>query len=78
MDTNDFNKKNIAGKTGFIAESRYNFVVSLTDKKQHKIVAAVFGADSNESRFIEARNLAEWAFNNYLWPDDDGYEKLVE
>jgi len=75
---NDFNKKDIAGKTGYISESRYNFVVNLADKRQHKIIVAVLGSESNESRFNEARDLAKWIFENYLWPDDERYNELVE
>jgi D-alanyl-D-alanine endopeptidase (penicillin-binding protein 7) len=75
---NTFKAENIAGKTGYIDDSGYNFVVSLTDDKKHTITVAILGAASNEERFSEARDLAVWAFDQYAWPDDEGYENLAE
>ena len=75
---NNFKVENIAGKTGYIDDSGYNFVVSLSNEKKHAIAVVIFGAVSNEARFSEARDLAEWVFDNYSWPDDVGYEKLTE
>ena len=75
---NNFKVENIAGKTGFIDDSGYNFAVSLTNEKKHAIAVVVFGAVSNEARFSEARDLAQWTFDHYLWPDEDGYESLTE
>ncbi|MFA6376973.1 MAG: serine hydrolase [Candidatus Paceibacterota bacterium] len=75
---NKFDKENIAGKTGYIIDSGYNFAVYLEDEKKHAIRIVVLGADSNESRFSEARDLAEWIFGHYLWPDDEGYDELAE
>ena len=75
---NNFKVENIAGKTGYIDDSGYNFVVSLTNEKKHSITVVVFGAATNEDRFSEARDLAQWTFGHYLWPDDPGYENLAE
>ncbi|TSC83763.1 MAG: D-alanyl-D-alanine carboxypeptidase family protein [Parcubacteria group bacterium Gr01-1014_13] len=75
---NNFKVENIAGKTGYIDDSGYNFAVSLTNEKKHSITVVVFGAATNEDRFSEARDLAEWSFSHYLWPDESGYENLVE
>ena len=75
---NNFKVENIAGKTGYIDDSGYNFVVSLSNEKKHDITVVIFGAASNESRFSEARDLAQWTFDHYLWPDEDGYESLAE
>ena len=74
----NFKVENIAGKTGYIDDSGYNFTVSLTNEKKHSITVVVFGAATNEDRFSEARDLAEWSFDHYLWPGDSGYEDLVE
>lgn len=74
---NNFKVENIAGKTGFIEDSGYNFAVSLTSEKKHTISVVVFGANSNEARFSEARDLAQWTFGHYLWPEDTGYESLL-
>ena len=75
---NNFKVENIAGKTGFIDDSGYNFVVSLANEKKHNITVVILGAATNEDRFSEARDLAQWTFDNYLWPDDAGYENLTE
>ncbi len=75
---NNFKVENIAGKTGYIDNSGYNFAVSLGDDKQHNISVVIMGAATNEERFSEARDLAQWTFNHYLWPDQDGYDGLVE
>jgi len=75
---NDFDSKNICGKTGYIGEARYNFTVRLTDSGGHAIIVVVFGAESDESRFSEARDIADWVFGRYLWPDEDGYGQLTE
>lgn len=75
---NNFKVENIAGKTGYIDDSGYNFVVSLSNEKKHGITVVIFGAATNEARFSEARDLAEWTFDHYLWPDEVGYENLTE
>lgn len=75
---NNFDQDDIIGKTGFINDSRYNFVVRLVDNRHHPIIVVVLGAESNENRFSEARDLAVWAFGHYLWPEDDGYGQASE
>lgn len=74
----EFKGVQIAGKTGYILDSDYNFVVRLTDSLGHGIRAVILGSASNETRFTEARDLANWVFGHYLWPDDPGYDKLTE
>jgi len=75
---NKFDKNKLFGKTGYILDSDYNFVVSLEDKVGHRLVVSVLGASTGENRFTEARNLAEMIFDNYTWPDEEGYKDLVE
>jgi len=67
----------VLGKTGYIELSGYNFVGRL-EKNGHKILVAVFGAQTNEKRFEEARDLSEWVFDNFVWPGEDEYRQLVE
>lgn len=71
------NFKEVVGKTGYISDSDYNFAVRLTDEKNHSVIVVVLGASTNEARFAEAKTLGEWAFKNFLWPDDTGYKQLV-
>jgi D-alanyl-D-alanine endopeptidase (penicillin-binding protein 7) len=74
----NYDKVKIAGKTGYIYDSDYNFVVKLTDKKNHSVRVVILGSASNETRFTEARDTANWVFAHYLWPEDEGYSELVE
>jgi D-alanyl-D-alanine endopeptidase (penicillin-binding protein 7) len=69
----NFPKDQVVGKTGYIKDSGYNFVAKITDTKKHTIRVVVLGANSNESRFSEARDVAEWVFANYVWPDEKNY-----
>jgi D-alanyl-D-alanine carboxypeptidase len=60
--------KMLGGKTGFINESGYNIVISVTRADAAPITVVVLGAASNDLRFQEAKSVAYWAFENYLWP----------
>lgn len=71
---NNFPKEEISGKTGFIGDARYNFVVRLTDGQRHGIITAVLGAADSQARFSEARDLSNWIFDQYVWPDEEGYD----
>lgn len=65
------------GKTGYINMSGYNFVVEL-EKRNHKIIVVILGANTNEKRFEEARDLGEWVFENFVWPGEEGYSLLIK
>ena len=73
---NNFDKDVLVGKTGFIEQSGYNFVVRIPGNKSHVIRVVILGAGSNELRFSEARDIAEWIFGNYVWPDDENYANI--
>ena len=76
---NDFRNSAVVGKTGYIPESGYNFVTAITnDKNQRQIISVVLGANSNELRFEEVRDLSKWVFGKFAWPGDVGYSELVE
>ncbi|MBI2098879.1 D-alanyl-D-alanine carboxypeptidase [Candidatus Uhrbacteria bacterium] len=55
------------GKTGYIDESGYNFVFEVKGGKKQDLVVVVFGSESAEARFEDAKNLALWAFENFDW-----------
>jgi D-alanyl-D-alanine carboxypeptidase len=60
--------KVIGGKTGYIEESNYNLAVRVhNSEKNESVVVIILGSPDKQSRFSEARRLAEWAFNSYLW-----------
>lgn len=75
---NKFADLTIAGKTGYIDGSKYNFAVRIENGGKRAIRTVVLGADTMEARFSEARDLANWAFKHYAWPGDEGYEKLAQ
>jgi D-alanyl-D-alanine endopeptidase (penicillin-binding protein 7) len=74
----NFETKNIAGKTGYIINSRYNFTARIGDENNNKIIVVVFGSESADSRFTEARDLTEAVFAKFAWPGQDGYNELVD
>lgn len=59
----------IGGKTGYIPASGYNFAMQVADDKNHLINVVVLGTDSHQARFTECRDIAEWVFKNYKWPE---------
>ena len=59
----------LGGKTGFINLAKYNFTVRLADEFGHQIDVVILGADTHEARFTEARDVANWVFANYKWPE---------
>ena len=51
-----------AGKTGFISKAGYCLVTVLRlPQSTHDVAVVVFGARSNAGRFMESRNLFNWA-----------------
>ena len=62
---NSFDKV-VGGKTGHITVAGFNFTVKV-EKDGHIIDIVVLGANNNEARFTEARDIGEWVFNNYTW-----------
>jgi len=59
--------KLLGGKTGFINESGYNIVISVTRAGAAPVTVVVLGAASNDLRFQEAKSVAYWTFENYVW-----------
>lgn len=66
---NEFEEQFLGGKTGYIPESGYNFIMRVADEKGHRIDVVVLGTESHEARFTEARDVAYWAMENYEWPE---------
>ncbi len=58
-----------AGKTGYIDESGYNLVMLSKDEKGRDILAVVLGAPSNSDRFGGMKELLDWIFDSYEWPE---------
>ncbi|MBU2542749.1 serine hydrolase [Patescibacteria group bacterium] len=65
----NFNKF-YGGKTGYITASGYNFTMRVGNEANNILDIVVLGANSHEARFTEARDVAEWVFENYEWPHE--------
>lgn len=57
------------GKTGYIPESGYNFTTRVQNKEGRALDIVILGAESHEARFEEARDIAQWIFENYTWQE---------
>ncbi len=60
----------LAGKTGYLEESGYNFTMRVrpvlldgTSDKRKDVVVVILGAPTKEASFLAARELAEWTWN---------------
>ncbi len=62
------------GKTGYLIESGWNLVVALrpdghdTDRE---LLITIFGADSRSDSFIDAKKLAQWAWDVHAWQEQE-------
>ncbi|SYZ73385.1 conserved hypothetical protein [Candidatus Zixiibacteriota bacterium] len=52
----------LAGKTGYISESAYCLTTIIEDRQGRQLTVVVLGAPGPNSRFSQARRLANWAF----------------
>lgn len=60
----------MGGKTGYLIESGWNLVVSLRPTlydQDREVLLVLFGAESRAESFIDARALADWAWENHVW-----------
>lgn len=64
LDSGEY--KIVGGKTGYINESGYNLVLRVARGKD-EIVVVVLGSDVKTERFLAAKALAFWAFENFKW-----------
>jgi len=65
---NTSNYKIVGGKTGYIEESGYNFIIKGYNKeKDANLYTIILGSENIESRFNEADILINWVFDNYSW-----------
>ena len=59
----------IIGKTGYTDAALYNVAVRIAHPDGRVVLAVVLGSSTNESRFVEAKLAADWAFANFSWPE---------
>ncbi len=55
------------GKTGYTEKAGYGFASQVSNQDGKKILIAVLGSESIDSRFTDTKGLAYWVFNNYDW-----------
>jgi len=64
----------MSGKTGYLIESGWNLVVSLRpdlSDRDREVLMVIFGADSRAESFVDARAIADWAWENHSWVEVD-------
>ena len=65
---NTYDYKIIGGKTGYIEESGYNFIIKgYNENKDANLYVIILGSNDIESRFSEADIIMKWIFKNYMW-----------
>lgn len=57
----------LGGKTGYVPAAGYNFAMEVANKEGNVLQVVVLGAETHEARFSEARDIAQWVFENYVW-----------
>jgi len=60
--------KIIAGKTGYLDEAGYCLASQVKGPMGQEVIIVVLGSDSETGRFQELKSLAQWSFDNYVWP----------
>ncbi|MFA5135159.1 MAG: serine hydrolase [Patescibacteria group bacterium] len=63
---NDGELELIGAKTGYLDEAGYTFVCEASENG-HRTIVVLFRSSSSESRFIEAKALLQWSFDNFVW-----------
>jgi len=64
-ETEDF--RIVAGKTGFLDEAGYCLAVQARNSRGGEIIAVILGAESDEARFGEMKELINGVFASYAW-----------
>lgn len=57
----------VVGKTGYLPQAGY-LLTTMVEKDGNIIYVLVMGSDSKESRELEVKGLANWAFSTFKWP----------
>ena len=57
----------LGGKTGYLDESKWNFVVKVRDSRNKPVLVVILGADTKARSFRDAEVAAKWVWDNYRW-----------
>jgi D-alanyl-D-alanine carboxypeptidase len=60
----------LGGKTGYTDRAGYCFVGLWRDKSGRELVAVVLNSSGRNERFLDSRQLANWAFAAYNWNNE--------
>ncbi len=55
------------GKTGFLDEAKYTYILRSKNTQGAQVITVVLGAPSSALRFQSAAQLSSWAWANYQW-----------
>lgn len=57
----------LGGKTGYLDEAGWNFVVKVKDARHQPLVVVVLGSSDRQQSFNDASALAKWTWANHKW-----------
>lgn len=57
----------LGGKTGYLIESKWNFVVKMRDYRNRPLLIVVLGSSSNTDAFKDATLLGQWVWKHFQW-----------
>ena len=61
--------KIVGGKTGYTDEAGGCLASKFTNQQGKQIISVVLGGADRSSRFSETKDLVEWTYENYSWPE---------
>lgn len=57
-----------SGKTGFLPQAGYVLATSI-ERGEDEVYVVVLGSESKDTRVLESKGLAAWAFKTFSWPE---------
>lgn len=57
----------LGGKTGYLIESKWNFVVKMRDYRNRPLLIVVLGSASNADAFKDVTLLGRWVWGHFQW-----------
>lgn len=57
----------LGGKTGYLIESNWNFVVKMMDSRRRPLLIVTLGSTSQTDAFKDATRLSQWVWSHYQW-----------
>lgn len=57
----------LGGKTGYLLESKWNFVVKMMDARKRPLLVVVLGSASQADSAKDAATVAKWVWSHYQW-----------